>query len=103
MFDLLLFLLGMVPPIVWVVLGLTVLVLVQFLWGWRAALAAAVSLLPILGYFWGKKRQSEIDQARRDRDALRHVETRRDVEYEIDDLGAQDVDERLKRWNRNED
>lgn len=103
MFDLLLFLLGMVPWPVWAVLALCLVCAVQFLWGWKATIAAVISLLPILGYFWGRRRQTEIDQARRDRDALRHVETRREVEYEIDDLGSQDVDERLKRWNRNED
>lgn len=103
MFDFILFLLGMVPAIVWVVLGLTVLVLVQFLWGWRATLAAAISLLPVLGYLWGRKRQAEIDQARRDRAALDHVIIRRDVEEDVKDLGSQDVANELRRWNRVED
>lgn len=103
MFDFILFLLGMVPWSAWALLALVAVCLIQFVWGWKATVAAVISLLPILGYFWGRKRQSEIDQARRDRDALRHVQTRREVEQEVDALGSQDVAEELKRWNRNED
>jgi hypothetical protein len=98
--DFILFLLGMVPPIVWVVLGLVVLMLVQFVWGWRATIAAVVSLLPILGYFWGRKRQSEIDQAKRDREALQDARYRRKVDQNVSEMGAQDVSEELSRWNR---
>lgn len=103
MIDFILFLLGMVPPIVWAVLILMALLLVQFVWGWKATIAAVISLLPVLGYFWGRKRQAEIDRAKRDREALDHVIIRRDVEEDVKDLGSQDVAEELRRWNRNED
>lgn len=103
MIDFILFLLGMVPWPAWAVLVLVAICLVQFVWGWKATVAAVISLLPVLGYFWGRKRQAEIDQAKRDRDALRHVQTRREVEQDVKDLGSNDVAEELKRWNRNED
>lgn len=62
--DFILFLLGMVPPVVWAVLALCLVCAVQFLWGWRAAIAAVISLLPVLGYFWGRKEGVQIEKAR---------------------------------------
>lgn len=98
--DFILFLLGMVPWPVWAVLALVAVCLVQFVWGWKATVAAVISLLPVLGYLWGRKRQAEIDQARRDREAMDHVRTRNEVEDDVAGLGAQDVDDKLRRWNR---
>lgn len=103
MLDFVFFLLGMVPWPVWAVLALVAVCLVQFVWGWKATIAAVISLLPILSYLWGRKRQAEIDQAKRDREALDHVIIRREVEEDVKDLGSQDVAEELKRWNRVED
>ena len=100
MLDFIFFLLGMVPWPVWAVLALVAVCLVQFVWGWKATIAAVISLLPVLGYFWGRKRQAEIDQARRDREAMDHVRTRNEVEDDVAGLGAQDVDDKLARWNR---
>jgi hypothetical protein len=101
--DFLLFLLGMVPPIVWAALILMALLLVQFVWGWKATIAAVISLLPVLGYLWGRKRQAEIDQARRDSEALQDVRYRNQVDQEISEMGAQDISEELSRWNRDHD
>ena len=98
--DFNLFLLGMVPWPVWAVLALCLICAVQFVWGWRATSAAVISLLPILGYLWGRKRQAEIDQARRDREALRDARYRREVDQGVSEMGAQDVSEELSRWNR---
>ena len=100
MIDLILFLLGMVPWFVWAVLALVAVCLVQFVWGWKATIAAMISLLPVLGYFWGRKRQAEIEQARRDREALQEARYRRDVDQDVSEMGAQDVSEELARWNR---
>ena len=100
MIDLILFLLGMVPWFVWAVLALVAVCLVQFVWGWKAAIAAVISLLPVLGYLWGRKRQAEIDQARRDREALQDARYRREVDQDVSEMGAQDVAEELSRWNR---
>lgn len=103
MFDFILFLLGMVPWPAWAVLALVTVCLVQFVLGWKATIAAVVSLLPVLGYFWGKKRQSEIDQSKRDREALQDARFRREVDQEVSEMGAQDVADELTRWNRNHD
>ena len=100
MLDFIFFLLGMVPWPVWAVLALVAVCLVQFVWGWKATIAAVISLLPVLGYFWGRKRQAEIDQARRDREAMDHVRTRIEVEDDVAGLPARDVDDKLARWNR---
>ena len=100
MIDFILFLLGMVPWPAWAVLALCLICAVQFVWGWRATIAAIISLLPILGYLWGRKRQAEIDQAQRDREALRDARYRREVDQGVSEMGAQDVSEELSRWNR---
>ncbi len=100
MIDFILFLLGMVPWPAWAVLALCLICAVQFVWGWRATIAAIISLLPILGYLWGRKRQAEIDQARRDREALQDARYRREVDQGVSEMGAQDVSEELSRWNR---
>lgn len=41
----------------------------------------------------------EAEQARR---RIESMQTRKDVEDDISELGSQDVDERLARWNRDE-
>jgi len=64
MIDFILFLLGMVPWPVWAVLALVAVCLVQFVWGWRATIAAVISLLPVLGYFWGRKEGVQIEKSR---------------------------------------
>lgn len=98
--DFILFLLGMVPWPAWAVLALCLICAIQFVWGWKATIAAVISLLPVLGYLWGRKRQAEIDQARRDREALRDARYRREVDQGVSEMGAQDVSEELSRWNR---
>lgn len=100
MIDFVIFLLGMVPWFVWAVLALVAVWLVQFVWGWKASIAAVISLLPVLGYLWGRKRQAEIDQARRDQEALRDARYRREVDQDVSEMGAQDVADELARWNR---
>lgn len=62
--DLILFLLGMVPWPIWAGLAVALLLAVQFLWGWKAAIGALISLLPLAGYFWGRKEGSQIENAR---------------------------------------
>jgi hypothetical protein len=85
MFDFLLFLLGMVPWPIWVVLALCLICTVQFLWGWRAALGAAIALLPLAGYFWGRKEGSQIEKARQSK--------ARDILQEhYDEIDRQDID-----------
>lgn len=98
--DFIVFLLGMVPWPIWAGLAAAVLLAIQFLWGWKAAVSALITLLPLAGYFWGRKRQSEIDQAQRDRDALRDARYRRDVDQDIAQMGSQDVANELREWNR---
>jgi hypothetical protein len=71
--------------------------------GWQGALAMAAGLLAVSGYAKGRADASRDERSRRDRDALNHVVIRDRVEDEIDALGAQDVDERLRRWSRAED
>lgn len=98
--DFIIFLLGMVPWPVWAALAVLAVCLVQFVFGWKGTVAAVISLLPVAGYFWGRKRQSEIDQAQRDRKALDDARFRREVDQDVSEMGAQDVSEELRRWQR---
>ena len=85
---------------VWAVIALSHICPIQIVLGWKATIAAVISILPVLGYLWGRKRQAEIDQARRDREALRDARYRREVDQDVSEMGAQDVSEELSRWNR---
>jgi hypothetical protein len=90
----------------WWLYLITALIAVAAVWrllGWQGALAAAAALIAVLGYGKGRADASRDERSRRDRDVLNHVVIRDRVEDEIDALGAQDVDERLMRWNRAED
>lgn len=100
MTDIILFLLGIVPWPVWAVLAVALVLAVQFLWGWKPAIGALIALLPLAGYFWGRKRQAEIDQAKRDREALQDARYRREVDQDVAEMGAQDVANELRNWNR---
>lgn len=94
------FLMHALPWLAWGGLAAAILVVAYVLFGWKGMLGAFASLLPVLGLLYGRKLGADAERARRDREALRRVETRNRIDDEIADLGAQDVDERLKRWNR---
>lgn len=71
----------------------------------KAALAIAVAVIVAIGIAFLRGRKAGIDhiEAEQDRRRLESMKQRKEVDDEIDALGAQDVDERLKRWNRVED
>jgi hypothetical protein len=71
----------------------------------KAALAIAGAVIVAIGIAFLRGRKAGIDhiEAEQDRRRLESMKQRKEVDDEIDALGAQDVDERLKRWNRVED
>lgn len=78
----------------------------MFSWGkLKAALAIAGAVIVSIGIAFLRGRKAGIDhiEAEQDRRRLESMKQRKEVDDEIDALGAQDVDERLKRWNRVED
>ena len=94
---------SLVPWWAWLAAAIVAVVLVWRLVGWQGALMAGAGLLAVLGYGKGRNDDAHEAQAPRDKEARDHVVTRNRVEDEVNTLGAQDVDERLKRWNRAED
>lgn len=99
MFDLIV---TLFPWLAWAALAAAILVVAYVLFGWKGVTGAFVSLLPVLGLLYGRKLEADAQRAKRDREALRHVETRNRINDDIADLGAQDVDENLARWNRDQ-
>lgn len=93
-------LLSFIPWWAYLIAAITLVVFVQATFGWRAAIGAMIGLLPVLGYLWGSKRQSEIDRAKRDREAADAMRRRREVDDEVASMGEQSVAEELRRWNR---
>lgn len=96
-------LISLVPWWAWLAAAIVAVVVVWRLLGWQGALMAGAGLLAALGYGKGRNDAALKAQARRDKEARDHVVIRNRVEDEVNSLGAQDVDERLKRWNRAED
>lgn len=94
---------SLLPWWAWLAAAIVVFVLCWRLLGWQGALMAGAGLLAVLGYGKGRNDATQQAQADRDKEARDHVVIRNRVEDEVDSLGAQDVDERLKRWNRAED
>jgi len=72
------------------------------LWGkLKAALAIVGAVIIAIGIAFLRGRKAGIDhiEAEHDRRCLESMKQRMEVDDEIDSLWAQDVDERLNRWN----
>tara|TARA_R110000851_G_C13102466_1_gene568868 strand:- start:6286 stop:6585 length:300 start_codon:yes stop_codon:yes gene_type:complete len=95
-------LISLVPWWAWALAAVAAVVAVQVTFGWKAAMGAAIGLLPVLGLLYGRKQGAEAERAKRDRQALDHIAIRKETDDEIDQIGHADVDERLSRWNRDE-
>lgn len=97
MFD---WLISLVPWWVWLALAIAAVVAVWRLFGWQGALAAAAGFIAALSYGKGRGDALQQEQARTDRQNLEASKTRKEIDDEIDQLGSNDVDERLARWMR---
>lgn len=95
-------LLSLVPWWAWAALAVLIVGAVQALFGWRAALGAAVPVLAALGLGWARNLGVEAERTRRDREALDHVRIRKDIDDDVAEMGSQDIDQNLARWNRDE-
>lgn len=93
-------LLTLIPWWAYALAGAIAIGAVWRLFGWRGAVAAAGAILPVLGFGWARNLGVEQERARRDREVLDHVVIRNEVEDDIADMGAQDVDQELAKWNR---
>lgn len=71
----------------------------------QAGMAVAGAVIVAIGIVFLKGRKAGIEHMQAEQAARRieAVEQRNQIEDDINALGAQDVDERLKRWNRVED
>ncbi len=68
-----------------------------------AALCGAFFVAVAIAFLRGRAAGIAHIEAEQSRRRIESIKQRQAVEDEIADLGAQDVDERLKRWNRVED
>lgn len=93
-------LISLVPWWAWLTAAIAAVVLVWRLFGWQGALAIAAGILAVLGYGKGRADTLRDERARSDRDNLQAAKDRKEIDDEIDQLGSNDVDERLARWMR---
>lgn len=93
-------LLNLVPWWVWLTAAFVAVVAVWRLFGWQGALAAAAGFIAALSYGKGRAEGKAIIEAEQNRARLDAVKRRKEVENDVNALGSNDVDERLKRWNR---
>lgn len=96
-------LISLVPWWAWLIAAILAVVTVWRLFGWQGALAAAAGFIAALSYGKGRSEGKAVIEAEQSRARLDAVKRRKEVDDEINSLGAQDVDEQLKRWNRVED
>ena len=96
-------LISLVPWQAWLAAVIVAVVAVWRFFGWQGALAAAAGFIVALSYGKGRAEGKAIIEAEQDRARLDAVKRRNAVDDDVKSLGAQDVDERLKRWNRVED
>ena len=68
-----------------------------------AALCGAFFVAVVIAFLKGRKAGVDHIEAEQNRRRLESMKQRKEIDDEIGALGAQDIDERLKRWNRVED
>jgi hypothetical protein len=93
-------LISLIPWPVWLIAAGLAVVAVQVTFGWKAAIAAAVPLLAVLGFGWAQNMGAERERNRNLKRQIDAVKTRKEVDDEIANLGHADVDSGLKRWLR---
>lgn len=93
---------SLVPWWAWLAMAVTAVVVVWKLFGWQGALAALAGLVAVLGYGKGRNDAYRDERARADRRNLEAAKNRKDVDDEIDQLGSNDVSDRLARWMRDD-
>lgn len=96
-------LISLVPWWLYLAAPIIAVVVVWRLLGWQGALAAAASMVAALSYGKGRAEGKAIIEAEQNRARLDAVKRRKEVDDDVKALGSNDVDERLKRWNRVED
>lgn len=68
-----------------------------------AALCGAFFVAVVIAFLKGRKAGVDHIEAEQNRRRIESMKQRKEIDDEIGALGAQDIDERLKRWNRVED
>jgi hypothetical protein len=96
-------LLNLIPWWAYLIAGAVAVVAVWRLLGWQSALAALAGLVAILGYGKGRNDAYRDAQGRSDQNNLKASRNRKEIDDEIDQLGSNDIDERLSRWLRDDD
>lgn len=94
---------NLVPWWVWLITAITAVAIVWRLIGWQGAVAAAIALVAALSYGKGRNEAYRDERAKVDRRNLEAAKTRKDIDDEVDQLGSNDVDERLRHWMRDND
>ena len=91
---------SLVPWWAWLAMAVTAVVVVWRFFGWQGALAAAAGFLAALSYGKGRAEALRDERARSDRNNLQAAKDRKEIDDEIDQLGSDDIDQRLARWLR---
>ena len=70
----------------------------------QIGLGIAGAVIVAIGIAFLKGRRAGIDhiEAEQTKRRLENMQTRKEVEDDVADMGSQDVDQRLARWNRDE-
>lgn len=92
-------LISLVPWWAWLTAALAAVAVIWRFFGWKGALAA-LAAGAALSYGKGRADVLRDEQARSDRNNLQAAKDRKEIDDEIDQLGSNDVDERLARWMR---
>ena len=96
-------LLSLVPWWAWLLAASVAIVAAWRLLGWQGAIAAAAGLLAVFGYSKGRADASRDARADRDRQNSKASQRRKGIDDEVDQLGSNDLDERYRRWLRDDD
>lgn len=94
---------SLVPWWAWLAMALAAVVAVWRFFGWQGALAATAGFIAALSYGKGRAEGKAIIEEEQNQARIDAVKRRKEVDDDVNALGSQDVDERLKRWNRVED
>lgn len=93
-------LLSLVPWWGWLTAAVAAVAVVWRFVGWQGALAALAAIGVALSYGKGRADVLRDERAHADRNNLQAAKDRKEIDDEIDQLGSDDIDQRLARWLR---
>lgn len=94
---------GLIPWWAWVGAVVVAALFIYRALGWQGLVGLAFAAVALVSHNAGRRQALERERRKQEQERARAQQARKEVDDEIENLGAADVDHRLARWLRDGD